>query len=73
MNELKTSTVSTKGQITIPIAIRRLLEISPGDAVLYEVEGKKVRLKKLEQIDLEWARAVESTLSEWQGDEDDDL
>ncbi len=73
MSELKTSTVSAKGQITIPVSIRRLLGIGPGDAVLYEVEGKNVRLKKLEQIDLEWARAVESTLSEWQGDEDDDL
>lgn len=73
MGELKTSTVSAKGQITIPVTIRRLLGIEPGDAVLYEVDGKRVRLKKLEQIDLEWARAIESTLSEWQGDGDDDL
>jgi hypothetical protein len=32
-----------------------------------------VHLSKVEKIDVEWAQAIESTLGEWAGDEDDDL
>ena len=73
MTEVKTSTVSAKGQTTIPVSIRRLLHIEPGDTLVFEVEKEDVRLKKLEKIDLQWARAVESTLGEWEDEEDDDL
>ena len=47
-----TSSVSSKGQTTLPSA---------------------VRLRKATPLDLSWARAVESTLTEWNGPDDDDL
>ncbi|MCD7762921.1 MAG: type II toxin-antitoxin system PrlF family antitoxin [Lachnospiraceae bacterium] len=34
--------ITSKGQITIPIAIRRLLGLKDGDKVLFVQEGKKV-------------------------------
>ena len=33
--------VSTKGQITIPRAVREALAIEEGDAVLFRVEGQR--------------------------------
>jgi len=68
-----TSTISSKGQTTIPARIRSHLRIEPGDTIRYEVEDGTVRIAKTTPLDVEWARAAESTLTEWMGDDDDDL
>ncbi len=73
MDKLPTSTLSSKGQTTIPAPIRRRLGIRPGDTIKYEVGDGEVRICKAEAIDIEWARALESTLTEWSDHEDDDL
>jgi antitoxin PrlF len=62
------STISRKGQTTIPQTVREKLGVKEGDMLEYEVEGSAVRIRK---IDTEWARALESTLTEWNGDSDD--
>jgi AbrB family looped-hinge helix DNA binding protein len=67
------STLSKKGQTTIPQTVREKLGVKEGDILEYEVEGSAVRIRKIEKIDTEWARALESTLTEWNGDGDDDL
>ncbi len=67
------STLSQKGQTTIPQAIRETLGVKEGDILTYEVEGTSVRIRRLEKIDTEWVRALENTLTEWNGDSDDDL
>lgn len=36
--------VSAKGQINIPIAIRKLLNLNEGDKVLFIVDGESVRM-----------------------------
>ena len=38
-------TVTGKGQVTIPVEIRRLLEVSPGDQVLFRVAEGTVELQ----------------------------
>jgi len=38
------STITTKGQVTIPVEIRRLLGISPHEKVAFVVEGDQVRV-----------------------------
>jgi AbrB family looped-hinge helix DNA binding protein len=40
------SKVTTKGQVTIPIEIRRLLGVAPHDEVSFVVEGDHVALKR---------------------------
>ena len=67
------STVSQKGQTTIPIEIRDKLGVKEGDIIEYEIEGSAVRIRKMQTIDTQWAKALESTLTEWSGDKDDDL
>jgi AbrB family looped-hinge helix DNA binding protein len=39
-----TSSVSPKGQVTIPAEVRKRLRIGPRDRVTFEVEGDVVRL-----------------------------
>lgn len=56
------STLSQKGQTTIPQAVRKELGIKEGDVIQYELEKNTVRLRKLERIDTEWAKALESWL-----------
>jgi antitoxin PrlF len=68
------STLSVKGQTTIPGAVRKCLGLEPGDVLHYEVTPDgTVQLRKARKVDLAWARAVEATLTEWQGEADDDL
>jgi len=72
--EIQESTLSSKGQTTIPGPVRKQLELKPGDVLLYEVTAKGVvQLRKAPKVDLAWASAIQSTLNEWKGDEDDDL
>jgi antitoxin PrlF len=39
------STVTSKGQTTIPEKIRKALQIKPGDKLEYEVEGEHVTVR----------------------------
>lgn len=69
---MKTSRVSTKGQVTIPAGIRSALGVGPGDLVAYELEGNKVRLRKVEPFDAAYHAAVAGTLQEWNSPEDEE-
>ena len=40
------SRVTTKGQVTIPVEIRRMLGVQPHDRVAFEVENGHVRLAR---------------------------
>ena len=73
MARLLTSTLSAKGQTTIPARVRKQLGIQPGDTIAYELDDGGVRIRKSTPLEVEWARAVESTLSEWADGGDDDL
>lgn len=40
-----TASVTSKGQVTIPATIRRIMSIRPGDRLLFESEGQEVRIR----------------------------
>jgi antitoxin PrlF len=44
MRELET-TMTQKGQVTIPVEIRTRLGLKPKDRILFEVEGDEVKLR----------------------------
>lgn len=67
------SMISSKGQAIISVTIRRKLKLSPGDIISFETDGDSVRIRKISSVNMEWTRAIESTLTEWNGNEDDDL
>ncbi|MCX5866104.1 MAG: type II toxin-antitoxin system PrlF family antitoxin [Proteobacteria bacterium] len=39
------TTLTQKGQVTIPLPIRRALKLKPRDRVVFELEGDTVRIK----------------------------
>ncbi len=45
---MRTSTLTSKGQVTIPVEVRRRLGLRPGDPVGFIVEGGDVRLVRKE-------------------------
>lgn len=68
------SALTSKGQVTLPVELRRALGLKAGDRIVYEPDGPRAyRIRKADKIDVAWSRSLESTLSEWQGNADDDL
>lgn len=70
---MKNMRITSKFQTTIPKEIRHALNIRVGDRVVFEVVDKKtVVLKKADPDDLVYAKALRSTLSEWDSKLDDE-
>jgi AbrB family looped-hinge helix DNA binding protein len=42
-------TLTTKGQVTIPFAIRNRLGLQPGTEVVFDIVGDSVRIRKAER------------------------
>ena len=68
---VSSSKLTSKYQATVPEPIRRLLGIEAGDSIVFEVSGNEVFLRKASPLDLAFARGVESTLSEWNSENDE--
>jgi antitoxin PrlF len=43
----KEARITSKGQITVPREVRRLLGVQPGDRLLFESDGNDVRVRPL--------------------------
>lgn len=67
------ATITAKGQMTIPAAVRESLQLKPGDMVAIELDEDKAILRKIRSIDVGWDVAVAATLSEWEDNLDDEL
>lgn len=64
--------ITAKGQTTVPAEIRAALRVGPGDLLSWEVrDDGSARVRRVQPLDLEFLRAVEATLAEWAGAEDD--
>ena len=57
MDHLLTSKVSQKGQVVIPIKIRKALGLKKGSKVLFELNNGEITIKKLPTA-LDWANLV---------------
>ena len=76
MGALKSSTISKKGQTTIPQEIRERLNLKEGDLVVFELKKDgQVLLKKAPSTDdIAYLKLIEQSLApEWMSDDDDDL
>jgi len=68
------SKLTSKNQATIPAKVRIILDLKSGDHIGFEVrDDGSVIVKKVMPFDVEYAKALNSTLSEWssQNDEED--
>ena len=66
------SKVTTKYQTTIPLEVREKLGIQQGDMVAFEFENDGVRLRRVVPLDVEYAKALAGTLSEWASENDEE-
>lgn len=57
MDNALTGKMSQKGQIVIPVAIRKALGLQKGTKVSFEVKNNEIRIKKLPTA-LDWANLV---------------
>ena len=70
--EAAISKLTSKGQATIPIRIRKRLNIGPGDRIAFKVLDDRVEIARAEPIDIEFMRAQEGNLAdEWMTAEDE--
>ncbi len=64
--------ITSKGQTTIPLAVREALRIAPGDTIAWEVSRDGfANVRRVEAVDLNYLCALEKTLTEWSGEEDE--
>ena len=64
--------ITSKGQMTIPKAIRERCGLHEGDVVAFSVEDDRIVLRKLRPQEGEYLRGLEATMSEWLSVEDDE-
>jgi AbrB family looped-hinge helix DNA binding protein len=59
------SSISSKGQTTIPVEIRNQLSLNAGDKIGFIVENGSVKIQKIPQLDMEYLKALDNMFSEW--------
>ena len=65
------SRLTSKGQATIPKAVRKELRIGAGDQISFELRDGRVEIRRVEPLDVAFAKAQESSLeAEWSTAED---
>ena len=67
---MTTAKLTQKYQATIPQEIRKILGLVKGDTISFEIFNEKVIIKKTSPLDIEYTKALESTLNEWDNPED---
>lgn len=63
--------ITAKGQITIPVAIRKMLGVGDGDKVMFVQEGDKIVMKNASSIALLEAQQAFQGVAEEMGIEDE--
>ena len=69
---MRTSRLSSKGQVTIPKDIREAIGLEPGNMIAYEVQNGSVILSRVEAFDAAFHEALSKTLEEWDSPEDEE-
>jgi antitoxin PrlF len=67
---VRLSSVTSKGQTTIPADYRRSIGLEPGDMVAFELEGDRIVLRRAQALDQAWNTAQSRFMSEWGSAED---
>jgi antitoxin PrlF len=59
------SRLTSKGQATIPVEVRKALRLAAGDRVAFEVKNGKVTLRKADVLDRAFLMLSEAAFEEW--------
>lgn len=66
------SKLTTKYQTTIPKNIRKKLNLENGDSIVFEEVDGIVFIRKMTPYDIEYTKALENTMSDWDNANDDE-
>jgi AbrB family looped-hinge helix DNA binding protein len=69
---MELATLTAKGQVTVPKAVREALGLQQGDQLSWELENGSVRVRAVAPLDLVYLRGLEATLSEWSSQADEE-
>ena len=64
--------ITSKGQTTIPVSIRKAAQLENGDSVLFELKEDYVILKKIRLPEDDYLKSISATLQEWDSPEDEE-
>jgi len=67
----ETSRLTAKYQATIPASVRQALKLGKGDRIVFTIRGDDVVLQRATSFDLEFAKAVSNSLTEWSSPADE--
>ena len=67
-----TSKLTTKYQATIPEPVRKILRLSSGDVIAFDIEDDGIHVRKARPADLLFAKALEGTMNEWESAADEE-
>ncbi len=68
---MEVATLTAKGQITVPKAVRDALGLRQGDLLSWELEDGSVRVRAVAPLDEAYLQGLEGTLSEWSSPADE--
>ena len=71
MNKPLMTRLTSKGQTTIPVEIRKALRLKEGDQVLFEMDKGKVTLRRVDTLDRAFLKLSEAAFEEWNSPEDE--
>ena len=66
------SKLTKEYQATVPEAVRIRLDLKAGDTIAFEIDKEIIKLRKAQDIDMEFNCALISTLSEWNSQNDEE-
>ena len=66
------STITAKGQTTIPAEIRKALGLETGDKIAFHIKDNKAVISKVEPFDYQYHGTLPATLSEWASSADEE-
>lgn len=66
------SSLTQKGQTTIPVQVRQVLKLDAGDRLSYEIHDQEVIIKKIDPLDIFYHQSLGQSLGEWLSKGDDD-
>ena len=69
---IELATLTAKGQVTIPKAVRDALGLNQGDQLSWELDDGSVRIRLITPLDLAYMKGIETNLSEWASPADDE-
>lgn len=70
-NEIYTGKITTKGQTTIPSAVRLGLGLNSGDELIYEKLDDKYIIRKAKPLDVAYYRGIQQVFAEEWGSKED--